>query len=155
LSEQPIKGDKGDKGDKGATGDTSLLVHEVQRLVTLVTALNNRMTQFPDREEVKHEGRSRMIKALVFGVVLILVAQLLTLMTVSYCFLTPQPGDPHRVLCSAIPGYNKALDDGQTRLDRFQLLLGQIALNKKLNREQDIRLEILEQQLADLKKQNP
>jgi hypothetical protein len=148
------KGDPGPRGRQGIPGETSLLVSEVQRLVVLVTALNNKMKQYPDREEVKKEGRSRTLKALGFGVVLILIAQFLTLATVSYCFLTPQPGQTVRPLCGAIPGYNRALDDNKARLDRFELLLGQIELNKKLNREQDLRLEILERQLKNLKASN-
>ncbi len=154
-------GPKGDKGEKGETGKVPTeLQDEVHALIESVGALAGLMKKFPDREEVKREGRKRTVKALLFGVVLILIAQLLTLGTVSYCFLTPQPGQSHRPYCSNIPGYDRAIEDGNARLARFQLLLTQIEENQTEideNRTNIVKLEkeiqILNMQIEKLETQ--
>jgi hypothetical protein len=131
------RGAKGDKGEPGATptGDLLVAVHELTKQVTMLT--NRLEKDYPRREEVKHEGRKRMFKALAFGVVLILIAQLITISTISYCFLSPNL-EEHRG-CSIIPGYEDANTLGKERLERFLLLIEQIEKN--------------EQEIAELKEQ--
>lgn len=128
------------------------LTKAVQELVKSVKALDRKLkSNYPDRDEVRRQGRRRAVQFLAFGLVIVLVAQILTLATVSYCFLAPQPGEPKPMGCVLIPGYARAIEDSNARLDRFNLVLSQIEKNQaeiKLlhteNRVQEERLKELE-----------
>jgi hypothetical protein len=77
--------------------------------------------------------------------VVILVANLFTIAAVSYCFLDTT-GKTH-ASCRIFPGYQNALDTGNERLARFQLLLGEIKKNKQ-------EVKILKLQVKELENAN-
>ena len=138
------KGEKGDRGFPGAspTGD---LLEAVRTLVREVEELSQRLSRdYPTKEQVQHEGRLRAAKMLGFGIVIIIAANLLTIQTISYCFLSPI-GTNHSA-CNYIPGYENTLKTGNERLARFNLLLEQIKTN-----QEDIKE--LQQQVNTLKGQ--
>jgi hypothetical protein len=136
-------------GDTQPESEVSL-TQAVKDLTAVVGSLNKRAANFPTRTEVKSEGRKRAWKMLGFGVLLIIVAQLLTVNTISYCFLQPIDAAGHEA-CRVMPGYTATQMEGRERLARFELLLEQIEKNKKINREQDIQIQILEARLKELK----
>jgi hypothetical protein len=129
---EPEPGPRGRKGDKGEAGDspTGDLLAAVRTLVDEVDKLSKRLSSnYPTKEEVQHEGRVRAFKTLVFGVMIIILANLFTIQTISYCFLN-SAGTIH-TSCKYIPGYENAIVTGNERLARFNLLLEQIATNQQ------------------------
>lgn len=125
--------------------DPGDLVTAVRELTAVVRSLDKKLrTDYLNKHEVKKEGRSRMYKALAFGVVLILIAQVITISTISYCFLGPS-GSVH-TSCRIMPGYSAAIDLGNERLARFELLITQIQKNQ-------LQINKLELEVAELQKQ--
>lgn len=105
------------------------LLLAVRTLSIDVHNLREDLKEYPRRQEVAKDGRKRALGTLAFGVVLILFAQLLTITTVSYCFLAPS-GTTHSV-CNLMPGYENTVKTGKVRLQRFDLLIKQIEQNQK------------------------
>ena len=132
-------------GGPQSDSPTSDLLQAVRELVQEVDALSKRLSKdYPSREEVRHEGRIRMFKSLAFGICIIIVANLLTLQTISYCFLAPS-GTVHSE-CNFIPGYKSTVEVGNQRLARFELLLTQIEENQRAIIDLQTRLDKLERQ---------
>jgi hypothetical protein len=123
------------------------LLRAVRTLVAEVDTLSKRLrSEYPTREEVQYESRKRALKTLAFGIVIIVLANLLTIQTISYCFLSPT-GETHGV-CNHIPGYEATLEVGNERLARFNLLLEQIANNQET-------IVDLEERVMDLERKTP
>ena len=97
--------------------------------------------EYPKREEVQREGRERAIRYLALSVVILIVAQLMTISTISYCFL-PDKGYPRA--CRAIPGYGAAVDRGDQQLKVFTEITGQTTENRK-------KIDELQRQIDQLK----
>jgi hypothetical protein len=138
---QGIQGEQGLEG-KSPTGD---LLEAVRTLVKEVEELSLRLKRdYPNREEVKHDSRMRAIKFTAFGLAIIVLANLLTLQTISYCFLGP--AGVHHQICNYIPGYESTRTLGDERLKRFILLLDQIQENQKAILDLQQRVNTLEGQ---------
>jgi hypothetical protein len=142
--EQGIQGIPGKQGIPGLspTGD---LLSAVKTLVREVEALSLRLkNDYPTKEEVKNEGRKRAAKSLAFAFCIIIASNLLTIQTVSYCFLSPV-GTVHTT-CNYIPGYENTTKEGNARLQRFNLLLEQISTNQRSIIDLQHRIKVLEGQ---------
>jgi hypothetical protein len=114
------------------------LLRAVRTLVAEVDTLSKRLrSEYPTREEVQYESRKRALKTLAFGIVIIVLANLLTSPT----------GETHGV-CNHIPGYEATLEVGNERLARFNLLLEQIANNQET-------IVDLEERVMDLERKTP
>lgn len=128
------------------------LTKAVRELVASVRALDSKLKKnYPDREEVRRQGRQRAMQFLAFGLVLVVIANLVTISLVSYCFLAPS-GTIHQG-CRAMPGYSRTVDEGQARLARFELLIGQIQKNKMEIHNLKLERGILEVRMDRLEKQ--
>ncbi len=140
-------GDKGDKGEKGDAGSspTGDLLASVRELVKEVDTLSRRLREdYPTKTEVRHEGRMRVLKSLVFGICIVVAANLVTIQTISYCFLAP--AGETRPRCNLIPGYKSTQEVGNERLARFELLLNQIETNQNAIMDLQERVGELERQ---------
>lgn len=118
------------------------LVAAVNSLMVEVRSLNERMTEFPRREEVRQESRSRAWRFLAFAVAIVLASQLITMTLVSYCFL--DANSTNKMACAVMPGYSEAMEQNDIRLGRFDLLLRSIADNQeqlKKNQEDIINMQ--------------
>jgi hypothetical protein len=150
-----VRGRRGAQGERGLPGDSpgNELLAAVQELSNEVKQLSGNLHEnYPKRSEVRQDGRKRAGKVLGFGLVLVIVANLITIQTISYCFLNTTV-QRHKI-CSYIPGYDNALAEGDRRLARFQLLISQIEKNrkeienlKKQDQVLDLRIKQLEAQL--------
>lgn len=83
---------------------------------------------YPKRDEVARDGRERALRYLALSVVILLIAQIMTITTISYCFL-PKNGYPQT--CRAIPGYGNAVDRGEKRVQILTEITGQATENRK------------------------
>jgi hypothetical protein len=128
-----------------------LLVEAVNTLMAEVRKLNEQVSQFPKREEVRSESRTRAWRFLGFAVAIIMASQLLTMSLVSYCFL--DANSTHKMACNAMPGYAEAMQQNNIRLGRFELLLTNIESNQQnlIDTQRDII--ILQEQVNKLKEQ--
>lgn len=113
----------------------------VQSLIMEVRQLNSKLALYAPREEVKTDSRRRAWRFLGFSVVIVLLAQMLSMTTISYCFLDANAD--RKPLCGVMPGYNEALAQGEVRLQRFELLVTTIEKNR-------VEIEKLNEEVADL-----
>lgn len=115
----------------------------VHELTDEVKKLQTQLKQYPKREEVKHESRKRAFRFFGTAMVVILISQLLTMTTISYCFLSPMQNSG-RTACSIMPGYDNAIQVGRERQARFELVMSEIELNEARISEIHARLDELE-----------
>lgn len=120
------------------------LVTAVRSLIEEVKLLNQKMALYAPREEVRRDSRQRAWRFFGFAVVVIVLAQLLSMSTISYCFLNTS--SQNKPMCSVMPGYNAALRDGEVRLARFELLTTTIDRNRLQIAELQARVDKLESQ---------
>lgn len=117
--------------------DRDDLTAAVHSLIVEVKQLNQKLASYAPRAEVQRDSRQRAWKFFGFAVAVIILAQILSMSTISYCFLDADAN--RRPACGIMPGYNEALDQGQIRLQRFELLVTTLEKNRleidKLNRE--------------------
>jgi hypothetical protein len=137
--------------DKNSGSDD--LLAAVQELTISVQGLAERLNkEYPKRDEVRSEGRKRAIRTLVFGVVLIVIAQVLGVGTTSYCFLARD--FKGRTGCNLLPGYSGYQDDVTRRIE----FLDQQMIDVQLNRERILHIEDnvikLENQIEKLEARN-
>lgn len=143
IGETGLQGQPGETGNEGKS-PTGELLEAVRTLVAEVEALSERLSRdYPNRDEVKAQGRKRAFKTFAFGVIIIVFANLLTLETVSYCFLNP--AGTVRSNCNYIPGYQNTVETGNVRLKKFNLLLKQIVTNENSILDLQRRMARLEQ----------
>lgn len=126
------------------------LAEAVSNLTAVVEKLNNRIKSFPTRSEVRVEGRSRALKVLLFGVVLILLAQFFTVTIISSCFLG-SPNDSHPSACTVIPSYNVTIEGAKERSANLDFLLSEIEKNRANVREINLKVSILEARLENVR----
>lgn len=145
--------DKGDPGPPGKPGKPGLpgapgaspgnellqAVHDLSAQVSRLSATLSR--EYPKRSEVRREGRKRAYQFFATAMIAVIIAQIFTISTISYCFLGPT-GTKHSA-CSIIPGYDTALSVGAERLKRFELLITQIEKNRQ-------EIKILKMEVAEL-----
>lgn len=115
------------------------LVEAVNAFVAEVKKLNEKMAEFPRRDEVTREGRTRAWRFLGFAVAIVLASQLVTVSMVSYCFLDTD--NSPKASCNIMPGYHDAVSEGDARLARFDALLVSIENNQRniLASQEDIK----------------
>jgi uncharacterized protein involved in exopolysaccharide biosynthesis len=128
------------------------LLEAVRGLTAEVRTLRDRLeTLYAPRAEVKREGQRRAWRFLGFAVAIVIVAQGLSMTTISYCFLSASNQTSH--YCRLMPGYGRALDQSTERLDRFNRILDglegtatQAEANQRKLEDIDRRLKALEEQ---------
>lgn len=130
------------------------LLEAVRGLTREVIGLRNRLdTLYAPREEVKRESRRRAWRFLGFAVVFILIAQMLTMSTISYCFLDSGRQSADSKFCSLMPGYDQAVSQGADRIARFESLLTGIEETNQQAKDNKKRLDDIERRLSKLEKQ--
>lgn len=121
------------------------LLTAVRELTTEVKNLRSTLhSDYPKRAEVKAVMRR---KTVTYGLTILLVlimAQVMTITTVSHCFLISAPQVP--VGCSIIPGYNDAIKQSEERLKRFYEISGHIEDNRLKIAELELEIEKLKQE---------
>lgn len=117
------------------------LIAAVNTLITEVRALNDKMKYYAPREEVRKEGRSRAWRFLTVSIVTILLAQVMTMTTISYCFL--DASGQRKPACGLMPGYNEALAQSDVRVKRFEYLISEIDRNQAEVQRLNIEVEKL------------
>lgn len=128
------------------------LLGAVHDLTTEVKALRELLTkEYPKRTEVKEDGRQKVRQLIAFTIVTLFIAQLMTMTTISTCFLNASGKAPSA--CNAMPGYRGAVEQGQVRLNRFYELANSIEENKARSEEAKARVTQLEIELEKLKQQ--
>lgn len=126
------------------------LLGAVHDLTTEVKALRELLTKdYPKRAEVREDGRQKVRQLIVFTLVTLLLAQLMTMTTISTCFLNASDRAPSA--CNAMPGYRGAVEQGQIRLQRFYELANSIEENKVRSEEAKAKVAELEIELEKLK----
>lgn len=105
------------------------LTEAVNGLLKEVRQLNEKLALYAPREEVRSESRKRAFRFLGMALVIIVIAQLLTMMTISRCFLSIS--EDRSMYCSLMPGYNEAVAQGEVRIDQFEVLLSTIQQNQE------------------------
>lgn len=118
------------------------LTQAVHALLEEVKGLRGQLSLYAPRDEVRREGRSRAWRFLAFAVAIVIVAQAMTMTTISYCFL--DANNRHKPLCDAMPGYAQSVDQNEIRLGRFEKVLGAIESNGKRIDDIERRLDALE-----------
>lgn len=106
------------------------LTAAVNDLIEEVRALNAKLANYPPRDEVRRDGRRRGWRFLGFAIAIILAAQLMTMTTISYCFLDASGEGGRHGACDVLPGYSEAMQQNEIRLARFEMLLTTIEKNK-------------------------
>ncbi len=124
------------------------LTEAVNALIVEVRGLNDRLAFYSPREEVRKDGRKRAWRFFASAMGAVLVAQALTMSTISYCFLDASA--TYHPACSIMPGYTESYEQNQIRLARFNLLLEQIDVNRQDIKRQDLEIEVLKQQQKKL-----
>lgn len=118
------------------------LVQAVRSLIEEVKLLNQKMALYAPREEVKRDSRQRAWRFFGFAVIVVVLAQMLSMSTISYCFLDANAD--RKPACGVMPGYNTALKEGEVRLARFELLVTTIDKNRLEIEELQARVDKLE-----------
>jgi hypothetical protein len=131
--------------------DKDELLGAVLTLVSEVRDLNEKLALYAPRTEVRSTLRSSAWRFFALAVVVILISQVLTMTTISYCFLNANSNA--RAACTVMPGYGEAVRQNNVRLSRFDLLLGGLERTNNTAAQNDERLDKLEKRLEDLEKQ--
>lgn len=126
---------------------------EQDRLLEAVTSLTNEVRglstmlgrEYPKRTEMRRTLRNRGINYLLVVLLILLIAQAMTATTISHCFLNADVSQRAPFGCSAMPGYDQAVEQNQTRLSRFFELSNQIESNRLKITELELELEKLKQ----------
>jgi predicted nucleic acid-binding Zn-ribbon protein len=125
------------------------LLEAVRGLTAEVRSLSDRLDNLSAaRNEITRESRHRAWRFLAVAVVIILVSQGMTMATISYCFLSPTTQTSH--FCGLMPGYGKAVETSNARLDRFEKLLDGIEGTQENVAQNDKRLDDIERRLDKL-----
>lgn len=125
------------------------LVDAVNSLLLEVKQLNVRMGDFPKREEVRHESRTRAWRFLAFAVAIVFASQLITMSLVSYCFLDANSSE--KPACNVMPGYHEAMNQNNVRLGRFEMLLRTIESNQSSIIETQADIKVMQEEIKKLK----
>lgn len=132
--------------------EESDLLEAVRSLTREVVGLRERLdTLYAPREEVKRESRRRAWRFLGFAVIFILLAQAMTMSTISYCFLSATNQRSH--FCHLMPGYGQAVDQSNIRLARFEKILNSIEATNATAEENRKKVAEIDQRLSKLEKQ--
>jgi hypothetical protein len=128
------------------------LLAAVRTLTEEVRGIHERLeTIYAPRAEVTREGRRRAWRFLGISVIIVLISQMLTITTISYCFLSANGhGGP---ACSIMPGYSRAIDQSDIRLSRFEAILDGIETTQSNVKGNDARIDDLDRRLKVLEGQ--
>jgi len=129
------------------------LLEAVRTLTEEVRGIQERLdTIYAPRDEVTREGRKRAWRFLGISIVIVLISQLLTITTISYCFLNANGhGGP---ACSVMPGYSRAIEQSDIRLARFERLLDGIEATQQDVKDNDKDIADINRRLDALEKKN-
>jgi hypothetical protein len=144
--------DRGEMASQETSEERDELLAAVRGLTEEVRGIHERLdTIYAPRAEVTREGRRRAWRFLALAIVIILISQMMTMTTISYCFLSANVhGGP---FCSAMPGYSQAIDQNSIRLARFEALLDGIEATQKNVKANDAQIDDLNRRLKVLEGQ--
>jgi hypothetical protein len=129
--------------------DAAALLDAVRGLTREVRTLRDRLdTLYAPREEVKRESRRRAWRFLASAVALVIVAQMMTMMTISYCFLNASNQQSH--FCHLMPGYGQVVEQNSVRLSRFEKILDSIDQTNKTAIENQQKVADIDRRLKKL-----
>lgn len=100
--------------------------------------------EYPKRAEVASEGRRRALRYLGATLAILMLAQFMTITTISYCFLGNNIEIP--AACKLIPGYTQAVERGTGQLETFYYLQEQTSSNRAKIAELELEIEKIKQQ---------
>lgn len=124
------------------------LLEAVNELAAEVRGLRSVLRkEYPKRGEMRRTVRTRVVNYFLVALMVLLVAQAMTMTTISHCFLNASASNGAPIGCSAMPGYDQAVEQNQTRLGRFYELSNQIESNR-------LKVTELELEIEKLKKNN-
>lgn len=128
------------------TSERDRLLEAVNNLTTEVRGLRTMLhREYPKRGEMRRIVRSRVFNYFLVAILVLLAAQAMTMTTISHCFLNASVSEGAPVGCSAMPGYDQAVNQNQTRLGRFYELSDQIERNRLKTAELELEIEKLKQ----------
>lgn len=142
------------------------LLEAVQGLAAEVKSLHEDLEKnYPKRSEIednyedKKTLRKKRFSFVIFGLIIVLVSQFLTVSMISYCFLGDQTNN-HHAACSVLPGYDNTQARSAELLATFTELVDFIHENRgKILTTQDeltkLKLEVgtLEERVQKLQDQ--
>lgn len=135
--------------DQSPLDERDELLASVRDLIVEVRGIHERLDSvYAPREEVRRESRHRAWRFLAIAVVIILVSQGLSMLTISYCFLNPS--SQNSKFCGLMPGYGTAVQQSNQRLGRFEKVLDGIEATNANVQNNDKRLDDIERRLHAL-----
>jgi hypothetical protein len=148
----PLREGREDMMGQSLPEDSSTaLLDAVLSLTKEVRGIQERLdTIYAPREEVAREGRRRAWRFLALAIVIIIVSQGMSMTTISYCFLNPNNQTGSSRVCSLMPGYGQALEQGNARLARFSQLLDGVEATSARSEDNKKRLDDIERRLDAL-----
>lgn len=144
--------DRGVMASQETSEERDALLEAVRTLTEEVRGIQGRLdTIYAPRDEVTREGRRRAWRFLSISIIIVLISQLLTITTISYCFLNANGHGGSA--CSIMPGYSRAIEQNDIRLARFEALLDGIEATQKNVKGNDARIDDLDRRLKALEDQ--
>lgn len=135
--------------DLSPAEEQDALLEAVRILTAEVRGIQSRLDHvYAPRDEVRREGKRRAWRFLAVAVVIVLVSQGMTMLTISYCFLNPS--SQNSKFCGIMPGYGSAVQQGNERLSRFEKVLDGIESTNNNVQKNDKRLDDIERRLNAL-----
>lgn len=145
----PLGEDQGEMTGQLAPEERDDLLEAVRTLTDEVRGIQGRLDRlYAPRAEVTREGRRRAWRFLAVAVVIVLVSQGMTMLTISYCFLNPS--SQNSKFCGIMPGYGQAVQQSSERLSRFEKILDGVEETNSNVQQNDKRLDDIERRLDAL-----
>lgn len=118
------------------------LLEAVKGLTQEVRSLRSVLARdYPKREEVTSESRRRAIKYMAASVAILLLAQIMTITTISSCFLGDVSNPPGA--CKLIPKYSGSVKQSNQTMNEFLRLRAESAENRAKVAQLELEVERL------------